>query len=335
MTKPNTHATPWYLQLVQAFAAWLAAIFMLAFVVSVFDFDFDSTLQLGFSGSGLLVLAAVLQKQNTEVFANHMALAFVLCGQWLIFMGFNHSLDQSPALFFAGWALLQALLLWVFNEKTTRFVLCLMLIQALLMNASLYGIQDLFYWLLLAFCSWALLKAPSYNQHSQLLAALGLAGLLLLLGQSLLFASFTRLWWQLYPEPLVGWVLWPWLSDVFFAMWLVFFTQLLFPVNNLQTSTKAKVLAFLVVLLLAALYYFLPQAMLALAVLLLAFACALRVLQLIAVAALLFFISQYYYYLPESLLVKSWALLQLGLLLLASSALLTLFTKREANHEES
>lgn len=222
-TLSNTLDTPWYLYTIQAFAAWLAAIFVLAFSAFSLQFIFESSESLLVSGGGLLVAAWFMQKQSQQVFATHFALALSLNAQLMILIGFWELFDASPWFLWGFWALLQAVIIILFKDTVTRFVSSLFLIQAILANAALYGLAVFMPWLVLAFCCWAYTRITVYPALNEVLPVLAMAGLLVLLFESSLLTMVGSLAYHWYPEPLLNTAAFMWLADVFFGVWSVAF----------------------------------------------------------------------------------------------------------------
>ncbi len=79
--------TLWYLSLMQGFAGWLASLFMLGFIGSVFTwlFHYENEVILLTAGIALCTSAYVLQRNSqSSIFISQVALASSLCGQFMV-----------------------------------------------------------------------------------------------------------------------------------------------------------------------------------------------------------------------------------------------------------
>lgn len=334
MNDNNNHTTAWYLYGLQAFAAWLAALFLLLFFAALVDFDLDSSALLWGLALALLVGAFYLQHKSREVFVNHLALVFVLCAKWLIVLGLEPFFNRHVGSYFGVWLVLDAALLWAFRDTLMRFVLAVFLMQALLVNAYFYRIMPVVYWVLLGFCCWAFVMTKALDAKTSLLRLLAIAGFIVLLLQDSLLLISDSWFFSWYPEPFWSLNIPLWFAHVLFFGWLLFFIGILFPLADLRGQLLAKLLAFVIACLLVALYFSLPQAVLAVALLLLGFSQGSKKLQALAAFVLLCFVSVYYYDLSASLLDKSWALLQMAAVFLSVSGLLYGLAKKQGEHHE-
>lgn len=84
---PTSATSLWYVSLMQGFAGWLAALFMLGFVGTAFTwlFRYDNELLLIVAGLGTCVAAYLIQRSNlSSVFIGQLAIATSLCGQLMV-----------------------------------------------------------------------------------------------------------------------------------------------------------------------------------------------------------------------------------------------------------
>lgn len=135
-------ATPWFVRAMIGFGAWLAAILLISFVISI------SVIA---TGGGYLVTGFVLMAGACAFryrfggdFAKQLALATSLAGQGLFVFGI---LEGGPGLEFEGvlavLAAINAILLVVFPDQTHRFVSVVLVVAPFTILLYVWEAQDL------------------------------------------------------------------------------------------------------------------------------------------------------------------------------------------------
>lgn len=112
--------TPWYLQAMVAFGAWIAAIFFLLFLLATFVSWRDTSSMLGW-GLALIVGATVLWNLQRALFALQFALAISVTGHLMLFIGVGSSHNSLSAL--AGVAVAACAILYgLYRDPLHRFL---------------------------------------------------------------------------------------------------------------------------------------------------------------------------------------------------------------------
>ena len=83
-------STPWYIKTLLAVSAWLAAVFLFAFLAVLFNGLLDSVLADTLIGSVFILIAYHVLKSEQSDFVEHLGLAFSIAGQILLIMAMLH-----------------------------------------------------------------------------------------------------------------------------------------------------------------------------------------------------------------------------------------------------
>lgn len=126
---PPEAPLPWFVRLLQGAAGWMAAVFLLGFLGVLMPDLFKHPENAMIVGGLQLLLAAVLLRRPGALFAAQFGLAVSLSGQALLLAACRDYWDTS--VFWAGWAGLQALLVWGFPYSVHRFLSSLWAVYAL------------------------------------------------------------------------------------------------------------------------------------------------------------------------------------------------------------
>ncbi|MFT5706078.1 MAG: putative membrane-anchored protein [Oceanospirillaceae bacterium] len=116
----------WYIRLIQGFAGWLAACFLVAFIGSIFAFTLfndKNAIQLIVLGLGCSVFSHfIFKSDHKRDFVQQLALAFNLCGQFLITWGLAVSFDFNSFEFYISLFSLQLILAFLQNNYIARLL---------------------------------------------------------------------------------------------------------------------------------------------------------------------------------------------------------------------
>ncbi|MCJ8300061.1 MAG: DUF4401 domain-containing protein, partial [Pseudomonadales bacterium] len=123
---PQTLHSLWYIRVLQGFAGWLAACFLLAFTGSIlgfFLFDNENYSLLLFLGMLLNAGAYALFNSNKQQeFFRQIALALNLCGQLLLAWGLSSWLDYFSLPFYLCLFAYQCLLVFLIPNYSSRLL---------------------------------------------------------------------------------------------------------------------------------------------------------------------------------------------------------------------
>jgi hypothetical protein len=307
-------ASAWYVRLLIALSAWLAALFLLAFLFGAEIVDSDA----GAVVIGVLMLggAIVLCWRASGDFAQQFALALNLAGQPLIVMGAVDRVASGAALVLG----LQGLLFAVYRDGLYRFLSIPVAVAAL----------------------WVLLQEWNLANGVPLLAgALAAAALYLHFAE----AGLTAGRWAEWQRPLslglivalfgllLPWIFFqdvridetlPWrfaypgLTALVLAVCLLYFESRLFADHAIDRRGRAAQVTYAVTLALLIPAQRMPGLLAAVLVLLLGFRRDDRLLMGLAVLFMTIFLSAWYYHLSMTLLAKSGMLVASGAILLGS-----------------
>ncbi|MCT8870526.1 DUF4401 domain-containing protein [Shewanella xiamenensis] len=318
---PQSHETPRYIALMQAFAAWIAAWFLLGFMASLFDsvwgrFEGGAALFIGciYLGLGLALYWGGRQQHFLQQFAFASCLSGTLALAWGLF-------DLLGDTFNLVWYLSMAalfLLLWgMIKHKVAQWVFAFCLLACLTGLLAEWHLLNLTPTLLVSLLSVVLLNIHRTGYHYQRARMLVYGAASLLLSIQLIHVfSMDRIFKALF---ISGWQ-----SGMAVSHLLVVFTLCGFLLvslfNQWQISLTAPsgLFAFLGLVLITALS--LPMQGLSTAVwfILLGHYANESWLRGMGIASGLVFAGGYYYSLETTLMLKSLYLMGLGLLLLAA-----------------
>ncbi len=325
--------TPWFARILQGFAGWLAALFLLGFLGFGVAGLFEYGGVLIFMGLLLNASAYVFFKKNTDNdFFEQLVLVFSLTGQFLFAYGMFHFVSFEERSWFVVLGIYQILLVWLMNNYLHRFLSTWFAVIALFwgFESLVYSglgtalVAAVFVWLWLHKTGWE----SERNFYEPIAYALGFA-LLQLNAQSQI--------WMLdlfyYRGGGSQWLLHnaPWLSALLNSAVLLYFVYRIALEQQLSWSSTAGRLVLLAAIVM--LFSALPVMGLssALLILLVGFARQSRLLQVMGALALLGFVGWYYYALNITLLYKSMIMLATGVVLLLGYVLLHFYRKPKAD----
>jgi uncharacterized membrane protein len=312
--RETTAGTPWFVRALAGFGAWLAALFILAFLALgvMWGKEVGATLL----GLACCVTATLVRRGARGVFLSQLTLAFGLAGQGLMIGGVSE-LTDSPEATAAFALLLFTVLLVVFPDAVQRFLsawgmpLALLFLlrrvaPGLVVDVALVGIAALTH---LLFLHQARLQRGPLGE-AVTPAGFGFVTALL----SVLMLRTFNLHEAISRESLVG--LPPGVVTLGLAAVTLYTVLRMLDETDLEAGGAAGVTAFVALGLLALLTLQTPGIIASAGVMVLAFHRRNVVLLGLAVAFVLTFGVSYYYDLSLSLLAKSLALLGSGVLLL-------------------
>ncbi|MEN9865855.1 MAG: hypothetical protein RL748_1445 [Pseudomonadota bacterium] len=320
MPQDKQHTGPWYVRLMLGVSAWIAALFLFAFVAATFAFVLKS----GAASAmlGLLVLAGAwsLFRLTSNDFAVQFGLALSMAGQGL--------LVNSILQIFRGDALagqialcLLELGLLVLPNFISRLVCTCTALFALNLALGKMGISFLFPGMAaLGLVIWCQLELPNI-QRASLLTPVGFGVLL-----TLIFIAGNPLWAQQMPG--FDWYL-PRIGVLLALAWVIW---LQCEKQGLVFGSVAGVTVLLAGILFALLAWWVPGLGVAGLVITLGFSTGNRIVLALGWCSFAWYLGHFYYDLHSSLLDKSKLLIASGAaLLLARLALQKLFPL-EPNH---
>lgn len=320
-------SSPWYIIGAQIIGGWIAALFILAFIlasIASVDDKEQSILVMGI----LITLACLtyyrMGKSNQE-FVLQMVFAFSISGQlmllWGIYDALKHTDDGIIALMYT---LVFALHWWLIPHKANQFIAAIAMVPSVLAILAIYQLSQLILPLLIVSLMLVWSQLYRWPQCYQRLRVLGYA-----LSLNLLFANFALSdmgRWMDLPEVLMAF-------DARFsqylavamvllsALWLIHqvFNQLStqpIELTNTAQLSRVKFIAILSAILISLLS--IPMAGISTALLMLLLGYFYNEFKLLALAigALVSFIGLYYYSLHINLFDKSLWLMASGVVLL-------------------
>ena len=324
--------SPWYVRAMVGIAAWLAAVFLLAFLgigLSGVLRNATAAIAIGVGICGVAI--AVLRLVPANAFVVQLAVASSLAGQGLIAFGLlDHGnwRDAGPWLAIAAF---EIVLIALAPDYLHRVLSTLAAAVAMRMALGALGWAALFPALLAA------VLVATQGDDSRVLtrgalwtpAATGLVLALLVLVPSTLV--WNEVWGARGASQFIA--VPPWVGTAALAIvFVVAIARLLMEARVAWTSSTGA-FALLAALAVVVVAWPIPGVIVALLVLLLAFAAGQRVLMGLAILALLFAFGHYYYSMQSTLLVKSAALFATGVLLIGARFLVRFAVPRtKAGH---
>jgi uncharacterized membrane protein len=339
-------ASPWYIIAAQMLGGWVAALFLLAFVMLGLSSASDITESfIGFGGVlSLGCLAYYRLGENRQEFILQMVFAFSLCGQTMLLFGTFESLESSNETLIAVIYVVTFAIHWIaIPHKTNQFVAALAMVPSLLAILVINHLSLLLLPLLVLSLVVIWTQLYRWPQHYQRIRMLGYAVAISLLLANLMLSEIS----DTMELPNVLTALSSSLSDylaiiisLLSALWLInqIYNQLQSAsnVNNSQVVTvypRYKLMVVLAAILIGLLSIVMSGLSAALLMLLLGYFYNERKLVIISVCALLAFIGMYYYSLHIDLFDKSLWLMASGIVLLLLRFAMSMNTNKTAGTE--
>ncbi len=308
--------SPWYIKTLLAFSGWLASIFILIFIGSIFYSLLENTV-VCFAVGALMVVAAffILNTQKTD-FIEHLGLSVSLAGQMLIIYTFYEGMSLSFTVASVLSALLHITLAVVIPNFVHRVFSAFFASFCLSLAFGREGLPYLLDSLLMFACAWIWLNEFVYPKQHKRLAPIGY-GLVLSLMQlkgTVLFTPGALLWSSKH-DASVSWAQ-PWVGEMLCAAVMMYVVFTLLKKNSVPLKSPLALTVLVSALLLSAISMEANGITVGIMVLLLGFFGSNSVLIGVGIASLLFYTSAYYYLLDSTLLAKSATLFVIGALLL-------------------
>ena len=320
-------SSPWYIIGAQILGGWIAALFVLAFVIaciaSVNDME-QSILAMG-SIITLSCLTYYRVGENNQEFILQMVFAFSISGQLMMLWGIHDTLKHiDDGLIALMYAVLFAVHWWLIPHKANQFIAAIAMVPSVLAILAIYQLSQLILPLLIVSLMLVWSQLYRWPQCYQRLRVLGYALSLNLLCANFSLSDMGR--WMDLPEVLMAF-------DARFsqylavamvllsALWLInqVFNQLStqpIELTNTAQLSRVKFIAILSAILISLLS--IPMAGISTALLMLLLGYFYNEFKLLALAigALVSFIGLYYYSLHINLFDKSLWLMASGVVLL-------------------
>jgi uncharacterized membrane protein len=347
-------ASPWYIIAAQMLGGWVAALFLLAFVMLGLSSASDITESfIGFGGVlSLGCLAYYRLGENRQEFILQMVFAFSLCGQIMLLFGTFESLESSNETLIAVIYVVTFVIHWIaIPHKANQFVAALAMVPSLLAILVINHLSLLLLPLLVLSLVVIWTQLYRWPQHYQRIRMLGYAVAISLLLANLMLSEIS----DTMELPNVLMALSSSLSDylaiiisLLSALWLInqIFNQLHSNANSdANTDSNAnsnqvfivrprnKLMVILAAILIGLLSIVMSGLSAALLMLLLGYFYNERKLVIISVCALLAFIGMYYYSLHIDLFDKSLWLMASGIVLLLLRFAMSINTNKTAEAE--
>jgi uncharacterized membrane protein len=347
-------ASPWYIIAAQMLGGWVAALFLLAFVMLGLSSASDITESfIGFGGVlSLGCLAYYRLGENRQEFILQMVFAFSLCGQTMLLFGTFESLESSNETLIAVIYVVTFAIHWIaIPHKANQFVAALAMVPSLLAILVINHLSLLLLPLLVLSLVVIWTQLYRWPQHYQRIRMLGYAVAISLLLANLMLSEIS----DTMELPNVLTALSSSLSDylaiiisLLSALWLInqIFNQLHSNANSdANTDSNAnsnqvfivrprnKLMVILAAILIGLLSIVMSGLSAALLMLLLGYFYNERKLVIISVCALLAFIGMYYYSLHIDLFDKSLWLMASGIVLLLLRFAMSINTNKTAEAE--
>lgn len=315
--------TPWFVKVLLAFSAWIAAIFLIGFIATGFSFIIDSKTVSIITGSLMVVLAYTILRCPRNDFLMHLALAMSFAGQALIVWSVFRITDFNGLMPWAVVMLLQIILALVMPSFIHRVFSSYF--AAFSLSATLFylGLPYVFSSMAMLIIAYFWLNEFKFQNKTKQYRAIGYGFVLALIqlkGSSLFNLGHSS--WSSYRNS-TELLIQPWMGEVLSCLVTLYVVwQLLqrYAMNNSTQNSSTQyigaVLVGVIVLCVASLEA--NGITIGLLVLLLGFSGSNRILIGLGIVSLLFYISAYYYLLDITLLEKSQTLAALGIVLLLS-----------------
>ena len=322
--KEPTIPTPWFVQSLHALSGWLASIFFLLMLGSMFHRLFDTPPALLAIGIVLITLAfLILRSPSNTLFLEHGALALSLAGQALVGFAFFQWGKPHTLTYPLPWlalALMEGILLITIPHYLHRLLSALAAGLILIHAAALLGLGTVVIPLIFGITVWIWLREFRSPDSIALKQAAGYG-----LSLALLWSTGTH-----FGE---GFFLVDHASRLHFGLnhpgvtallngAVMLYTVTILAQNGKRGSTPSPFTLLLPLLPLALLSVWMHGLSAALTLLIVGFARGNRLLQGLSLAALLWIVGRFYYTLQTTLLVKSALLIAAGAVLLITYAVL-------------
>lgn len=326
--------SPWYVKVLLAFSGWLAALFLLGFIGTGFRFVFENPAAAFITGGMMISGVFVVLRISKNDFVEHLALAASLAGQALVVYAIFDISNRNEKLAWLLVVMLQVPLAVCMPNFVHRVFSSFVAAFAFNMALTVWGWPHIAGAGGMLLAAWCWLNEFRYPHQMRRIQSIGYGLVLFLLqlkGTTLL--GYQTLGWQSTPNQSGLWTK-PWVGEVLTGAVTLYVVWQLLHRYGQGISERISITALLGAFFLCAASLEVQGITIGMAIMLLGFAGANRVLLGLGIVSLLFNISSYYYLLDASLLAKSRTLLVVGLVLLALRGLMLKIipVKKEAPH---
>ncbi|HFC30228.1 MAG TPA: DUF4401 domain-containing protein, partial [Oceanospirillales bacterium] len=305
---------PWYIRLMQGFAGWLAALFLVGFFAVAFEFIFKTPNRVLLFSVGVMcsVVSYLIFRSKNSDFLSQFALAISLCGQILVAVAlfWNYSYRNDNVFFILG--AYQLALAFILPNYLHRLLTAGFALTALLIGLNLHGIWGLGTAFSAIVVSFIWLKENHWGTKNQLWEpiAYGLV-ITLIISQTLLIGKNFLFWsrghnnaWLFSHAPL--------LASLLVALVLLNVLWVIVRENKLALQSKEALFAAIVGVVFVLISFKIHGLSTGLLITLLGFMRGRKILLALGLFAIVGFFSWYYYNLEQTLLFKSMMLMVLG-----------------------
>ena len=324
-----TESSPWFVQLLTGFGAWIAAVmFVLFFAVSGIVDDHVGAIVAGIILLVIALLVSIRSQQPMSIFPDQLLLATSLTGHALVIGGLALEFEKQLYIAAIVAVLLSLCFLFLYQNRPHKFISTWILSGGLWVLATELGIQPIVCMALLvvlvaALSAWMWMKESHYltgrwkSIGRPVQYALTIA---LLAGERIVERFYSIFWYS------GSWTqgdgittIFPYLKVVSVGLFLVLVYVIITILKRLKIDWKSIIGAGLLVfaLILSFVFYQSPSIIAALIVLLIGIERGNRILVPLAIIGLIYFYSDYYYSMDMTLMKKSLILMGSGLFMLA------------------
>lgn len=330
----NTLSSPWYIQILIAFSAWIASLFLLAFIATMFRSLLQHPLILSILGISMLFFAYTLLKKQVNEFINHSALAISFAGQIIIFIGLTQMMSTNSIFLWIILSFIQILLAWNMPHYLHRLISSYFAVYTLSVFLLLSGFLIFYTPLFMLLIAYIWIREFNYPDKIQTLQAIGyglVLGLIHIKGSQFLHHNFF-FWQEEYTIQYFSSI--PYFNTILEGLIMISIVSSLLKTHQVLATSKLFILSILAMILLSILSLKISGLMIGLLIIILGFHHSNRILLSIGFIALTLNISAYYYLLSYTLLEKSLSLFLLGIGLLIARWIIFRFVwrKKEASH---
>ena len=330
---PKIHS-PWYVRVMLGFSGWIAALFLLGFVVAGLQFVIESTIATITLGGFALAAAYAIFRSARNDFHEQFGLAVSFAGQALLLYGLIRIVDghaSAPWWAATGLQILVATVMPNFIQRlvagyvaVNTFAIALIPMGAQLVIPALVTFVIAVIWLHeFHWQRWGSMVRPV--GYGLTLALVQLKGQLLF-GHSLHLSIYQRDEFQLLVPQ--------WVAKLATGLLLIAVVGYLLSRGDESWTSRRMLVALLMANVIMAVSVEAPGIATGFIVILLGFSYSNSVLSGLGIAALLFYVSAYYYTLQATLLTKSEILAATGATLLLARwvALKWIFSQEASSH---
>ncbi|MAY41368.1 MULTISPECIES: GDYXXLXY domain-containing protein [unclassified Neptuniibacter] len=316
--------TPWYIKTMQGFAGWIAALFMLAFVGTLFGTLFfnDNEMLLGIGGLGCCITSFLIFKNRGKNrgqanFFEQLALALSLCGQFMMAWALFEFFSMRETTVFLLLAVIQGALALLMPNFLHRVISSWFAMVALFWGLNQQGIFGLDSAIAAALFTLIWIKDTTGYKYQSILIPIsfGFAISLVQFSGHFLFSNeLAEFFMRENPSFLQHYG--PTIGSAILALTCIYLVFCVLSEQKISLTSRSGVLSLSGITLLLAVSVPITGLSSAILILIVGFLRQRITLMALGVIALISFISWYYYNLAETLLIKSIYLFSLGSLFL-------------------